>query len=99
MPRPGPAFANGTEWDLWSANWCQTCLVDAPYRNGISQWGCKLIDAPLATGEIPDEWVTVDRPDGPYTCTSYKPMGWRKPTAEPAPEPIPDGQLTLFEEG
>jgi hypothetical protein len=95
-PRPGPAFSNGTEFDIWSATWCDTCLADRPFRNGISEWGCRLIEVATFEG-IPDEWLDTGHP-GDYRCTAYKPLGWRKPAPEPRPEPIPEGQLPLFGE-
>jgi hypothetical protein len=38
--RDQPAFSNSTEGEVWTANWCDRCLRDAPFRNGISPVGC-----------------------------------------------------------
>lgn len=90
-------FSNGTEHEWWDANWCDRCLVDAPYRNDISQQGCPLLTLAL-TGERVDRWLVNDPladPPSRVTCLDFKPFGWRNP--EPAPKAPPPGQDTLFD--
>ena len=93
MPRPGPAFSNGTMWEMWSYHWCDRCLVDAPFRNGISRRGCPLILTAL-DGEIPDEWFTQTEDDeifGNYTCINFRAPGGGSSEPRPKPEPPQDG--------
>lgn len=96
MPRPGPAFSNGTEGEMWDVNWCDRCLVDAPFRRNLSKTGCGLLLTALF-GEIPDEWIEQPEdhyPSDAYHCINFKPFGWRDP--EPKPQPTPPGQGELF---
>lgn len=94
MSRPGPAFSNGTEWEIWSYNWCDRCLVDAPFRNGISNMGCPLILTAMLGDEIPAEWIEQEDGIHDYHCINFRPPGWHNPEPQPKPEPPQDG---LFE--
>ena len=56
-PRKGQAFSNSTEWEMWSANWCDVCKVDEAARDrGQYDKGCPLILQALS-GFIPAEWM------------------------------------------
>lgn len=88
MSRPEPAFSNGTEWEIWSANWCDRCLVEAPFRNGLKgATGCPLIVT--AMSEVPAEWFTPEpgTSSDRYRCLNFKGPGGRSPEPRPCPEP------------
>lgn len=94
-------FANGTEGDGWMANWCDRCLRDAPFRNGLTRTGCPLILVAL-NQRTPAEWLDGPRDDKgrysiahQYTCIEFRAPGGG--TAEPRPTPTPRGQLVLFD--
>jgi hypothetical protein len=56
-PRKGQAFSNSSEWECWSAHWCDVCRVDEPARDrGQYEKGCPLILQALS-GFIPAEWL------------------------------------------
>lgn len=93
MTRPGPAFSNSTCWEVWAASWCDRCVVEAPYRNGISAGGCPLILTAVC-GDIPDEWLEGEKSQD-YTCVNFKRPGGRGP--EPRPQPEPPDMDGLFE--
>jgi len=98
--RPGSAFANGTEWECWSANWCDKCTRDAPFRNGIAAVGCPLILVALQE-RIPAEWMEQPRDDrGRYSLTDqYHCIEFRAPGSgggEPRPQPDPPDMDGLF---
>lgn len=62
--RPRSAFANGSEWDAWSASWCQRCQH---YDT------CPIIFVAMFQESTPAEWVD-DQPGTlfrPYTCTEF----------------------------
>lgn len=90
-PRKGPAFSNSTLWERWAARWCDECLRDALYRNGINTTGCPLIVTALG-GEVPDEWKEVGVQE--YECSLYRRPGTPRPV--PRPRPRVKGQLPLF---
>ena len=91
------AFSNGTEWEIWSYNWCHRCMVDAPFRNGIAKTGCPLILIAML-GRTPLQWL---RPDDmvayprDYHCIEFRAPG--DGGGEPKPKPTPPGQSVLFE--
>jgi hypothetical protein len=88
--REGPAFSNSTMWEGWSPNWCDRCLRDAPFRNGLKgATGCPLILVALS-GRIPGEWFigeTADSQD--YTCVEFRAQGGGGGGGEPRPRPEP----------
>lgn len=98
-PRDVPPFSNSDEGYGWTASWCDRCLVDAPFRNGISPTGCPLLIIAL-TGRTPAEWI--DGPRDEHGCYSiadqYHCVNFRAPGGggEPRPKPTPRGQLELF---
>ncbi len=100
MPRQEPPFSNGTEGYAWMSQWCDRCMVDAPFRNGISATGCDLLLTAL-TGQTPDEWIEQERWSlySRYHCINFKPPGWRDPEPRPQPEPQPDGLFDRPERG
>lgn len=91
-----PAFSNGTEWECWSYNWCDRCLVDAPFRNGLKgARGCELIVIAL-DGKTPAEWLEQERNvlGDQYHCINFRPPG--SGGGEPRPKPTPPGQGALL---
>ena len=98
--RPGSAFSNGTEWECWSANWCDRCTREAPFRNGISSQGCPLILIAMSE-RIPAEWFEQPwSPDGHPPLDRYHCMEFRAPGnggGEPKPKPDPPDMDGLFE--
>ena len=74
--RDTPPFSNGTEWELWSANWCfAPCFNPAErawarYEEGKRKTapkdfpgGCPLIQCAMM-GRTPTEWL--EQPDDGY---------------------------------
>lgn len=92
--RDESAFSNGTEWEIWSANWCERCAHDKPARRGKPENGCPLILA-VMLGKTPIEFLATSGVDR-WACIEFRdehePPGWR----EPAPIPDPPGQETLL---
>lgn len=84
-------FSNGTAGDIWMGNWCDRCLVDAPYRNGLNGTGCPLILVAL-TQKTPAEWLEVGLQN--YTCLEARFPG--DDGGEPRPKPEPLGMDGLF---
>jgi hypothetical protein len=96
-----PPFSNGTEWELWSVNWCF-----APCHNPVEvAWqryeegkrktvpkdfpgGCPLIQCAMM-GRTPTEWL--EQPDGyprDYHCLEFRgPDDGDDPFDSPAPRP------------
>lgn len=98
--RDEPAFSNGTEGYGWMANWCDRCLRDAPFRNGIARTGCELILIAL-DGKTPAEWLDGPRDEqGRYSIADqYHCIEFRAPGSgggEPRPKPTPPGQGSLL---
>jgi hypothetical protein len=59
--RPGPAFSNSTEYEMWEVNWCGRCLRDAPFRRMNKGYGCPIHDR-VRRGEPSEErsrWLTT----------------------------------------
>lgn len=98
--RDEPAFSNGTEGYGWMANWCDRCLRDAPFRNGIAKTGCELILIALMD-KTPAEWLDGPRDErGLYSIEDqYHCIEFRAPGdggGEPRAKPTPPGQGTLL---
>ena len=98
--RDVPAFSNGTEGHGWMANWCDRCLRDAPFRNGIAKSGCPLILVALQD-RTPAEWLDGPRDEhGAYSIEDqYHCVEFRGPGGgggEPRPKPEPPGMDGLF---
>lgn len=77
------------------ANWCDRCLVDAPFRNGLKgATGCSLLAVALL-GRTPAEWVD-NKPSSlgeRYVCVEFRAPG---SGGEPRPRPTPRNQGELF---
>jgi hypothetical protein len=94
-------FSNGTEFDIWSANWCARCRHDAGYSDATPEKGCPLLPAALCGERIP-EWLLNDEyvgdPVRRVTCLNFRdrddPGG--DEDHEPTPLPPPPGQGLLF---
>lgn len=98
--RDEPAFSNGTEGFGWQANWCDRCLRDAPFRNGMSPTGCPLILVAMVD-RTPAEWLDGPRDEhGRYSITDqYHCIEFRHPgdgSPEPRPKPDPPQMDGLF---
>lgn len=101
--RPEPAFSNGTEGYGWMANWCDRCLRDAPFRNGLKgATGCMIIAVAMCEQTTPAEWMDGPRDErgrygieDQYTCIEFKGPGGRG--GEPRPKPDPPDMDGLFE--
>lgn len=89
--RPGTPFSNGDSYERWSANWCDRCLREAPFRNGIGT-GCPLLLIAL-TDRTPGEWMETGVQD--YTCIEFRAPGGGG--GEPRPRPEPPQMDGLFD--
>ena len=95
--REGKAFSNGTEWEIWSARWCDRC------RNNdeeTEKW-CPIITVALVSDKTPREWTPrlveweAGGKSGSYevvdTCTEFDER--REYDGDgPEPDPEPRGQ-------
>lgn len=100
--RAGSPFSNGTEGYGWQANWCDRCLIDAPFRNGLKNaQSCPLLLVALG-GKTPVEWLDGPRDEhGRYSIADqYHCIEARFPGdgggGEPRPKPDPKGMDGLF---
>lgn len=57
---PRSPFANGTEYDIWAARWCEHCVNDRAFQMGTSNQGCPLLLIAL-TSMTPSEWAPGPR--------------------------------------
>ncbi len=92
--REGMAFSNGTEWEMWSENWCERCVHDSPALVDQGK-GCPLIMLGM-TGFIPAEWM--EQPEGSpdrYHCIQFRDED-DGPGPEPQPKPEPSDMDGLF---
>lgn len=102
LARPVPPFSNGTEGYGWMANWCDGCLRDAPFRNGLKgASGCPLIAVAMLEQKTPAEWLDGPRDEhdrysieDQYHCIEFKAPGGG---GEPRPKPEPPQMDGLFE--
>lgn len=85
-------FSNSTMGEIWFGNWCDRCLVDAPYRNGLNGTGCPLILVAVI-GKTPAEWRETDRSQDCVCLEARFPGDGRR---EPRPKPDPVGMGELF---
>lgn len=60
-------FANGAEWDNWSANWCGTCIHDS--MSGKTENDCPLI-LDMFMGEHPKQ-ILKGRDYTTTVCTKW----------------------------
>lgn len=91
--RDQPAFSNGTSWEIWSAGWCDRCLRDAPFRNGIAPTGCPLIVVAICHQKTPIEWLEQEGIQD-YHCIEFRAPG--DGGGEPRPKPDPRGMDGMF---
>ena len=97
MTRPGPAFSNGTEYEMWKENWCYRCTRDAAFQRGETDDGCPLLLTAIC-GDIPGEWMEQPRdryPFDAYHCIDFR--GPDDPDQEPRPQPDPPDMDGLFD--
>jgi hypothetical protein len=95
-------FSNGTEFDIWFANWCDRCKHDAGYSDATPEKGCPLLAAALCGERIP-EWLLNDEDPGDparrVMCLNFRdrndPGG--DEDHDPTPIPPPPGQHRLFD--
>lgn len=103
--RPGRAFSNGSEFDIWASRHCYECVHDIPEQEKYCPiLGLALISDPAVT---PREWVsgTVTTKYGSYeaidTCTEFEERrdDGDGPDGGPTPPPAPecDGQLDIVD--
>lgn len=97
-----PAFCNGTEGEEWTAQYCDHCLRDAPFRNMGKGSGCPILLVTLMS-RTPAEFLEGPRDEhGTYSmankwhCIEFKPRGGGG-SGEPRPKPDPRGMDGLFE--
>jgi hypothetical protein len=104
--RDGSPFSNGTEWEIWAANWCWApCMnpVEAAwqrYEEGKGEapedfpGGCPLILAAMM-GKTPIEWLEQpeDSPDR-FHCIEFRDE--EGDGGEPKPIPDDPDQQELF---
>lgn len=86
-------FSNHTEWEIWSARWCERCANDTPEKVDRGE-GCPLILAALMR-KTPAEWLDDDEHTHTYRCIEFRHQG-DGPDPEPQPIPDPPGQGTLL---
>lgn len=106
------AFSNGTEWEMWAANWCWVpCRNPAEaawqrYEEGKRKTaptefpgGCPLILCAL-NGKTPTEWLDQWRDGEPYPADRYHCIEFRGPDdggdPQPRPKREPPGMDGLF---
>jgi hypothetical protein len=106
--RPGKAFSNGTEWEIWSARWCDRCVNN---DEETEKW-CPIINVALIEPLTPAEWTTTMwKPQNSDVeieiidaCTEFEERpewpGDDDPDGpDPDPDPAPEcvGQIDLIE--
>jgi len=94
--RPGRAFSNSTEYEIWSHNWCDRCTLDADFKAGKSDIGCPLLLVILGDDVTPAEWLEqpIGSPDR-YHCIEFRSPD-DGPGPEPQPQPEPPNMDGLF---
>lgn len=89
--RPGQAFSNHTEYELWRTAWCDRCQREAPYRAGLAELPCALTGV-AELGRIPAEWFEQASTDiNRFHCVEYRPPGGGAGPPRPKPEPPQEG--------
>lgn len=91
-----PSFSNGSQWAIWSYNWCERCTNDSPELVDKGE-GCPLILLAFM-GRRPIEWLTQTAEQealGDFHCVEFRdrdnPGG-----EEPTPVPDPPDQAALL---
>lgn len=64
------AFSNGTEFEIWSANWCNQCKKD---ELGGAPEGtyCDILSDVMMLNETPPQWSASETRD--YHCSEFSP--------------------------
>lgn len=92
--RPGSAFSNSTEYEIWSSSWCDRCTKDADFQAGKTNIGCELLLAALCGDETPIAWMTTepgchDR----YRCIEFRSNEDGDDGGDPEPKPLPEPDM------
>lgn len=101
-------FSNGTEYEAWSAAWCDRCEVDHDDLHGgrSDGPGCILVALAMCDEEVP-QWIDNTPTDGftfppPISCMDFRRCacdgGHNDPPGEPRP-PKPDPNQTVLFDG
>jgi len=93
------AFSNGTQFEMWSYNWCDRCQRDAIFRNTGKGSGCKILCGVMATNEVPAEWLVQDEIHADYHCIEFRAPGSGNPEPRPQPDAQPDALFPTPERG
>lgn len=64
-------FSNGTEWEIWSSRWCDTCIKDRPARRDDYQNACTLILEGMLGNDVP-QWHRNSGDVTQVTCDDYE---------------------------
>jgi hypothetical protein len=105
--RPGRAFSNSSEYEIWAARYCHECVND----DAETETWCPILGVALLHPVTPREWVsgTVTTQYGSYeaveSCTEFvQRPEWPGdddpgdgPDPEPGPPPVVEGQLDLID--
>jgi hypothetical protein len=103
-----PYFSNGTEWEIWSYNYCDKCWHDRrAWRDDVYEEGCPLIVQSMHREPIPmwinvqrGSWVDADGDEHPHWsihCLQFTPDDGGPDEGLPVPWPTPPGQSAIFD--
>lgn len=76
-----PPFSNSTEYEIWAARWCATCVRDTDLDEDEGNGGCPLL-AMACVGQTPPQWHRTGLSS--YVCTAWTDDPARAPRTEPA---------------
>ncbi|GAA0738555.1 hypothetical protein Drose_04440 [Dactylosporangium roseum] len=108
--RPGRAFSNGTEFDIWADSHCYDCVHDNP--NVDPEVFCPILTVALLGEVTPREWTErtitweLNGKTGTYAvvdeCTEFEERrddgpGDDEPKPDPGPPPVCEAQLDLID--
>lgn len=79
----GAPFSSSDDGYAWMSVFCDRCLRDAPFRNGINDTGCPILLVAM-TGRTPAQWR--GERNG-YQCAEFRPVGSRAPKPRARREP------------
>lgn len=102
LARDGMPFSNGTEGEMWTANWCDRCVHDKPARQDRYEDACGIFTLAL-THKVPAEWIKQewvgDKPPADrYHCVEFRDENeGPPPRTEPLPTPPGQGELVPME--
>jgi hypothetical protein len=106
--RPGRAFSNSTDYEIWASRYCYECVHDDIGTTAASEKNCPILTVAMISESTPREWVsgtvTTDY-EAVESCTEFvqrpewpgddDPDGDGPPPPDPAPEV--EGQLDLID--